>query len=122
MSAIGELVEGRLADPHSLLGAHTQNGSVVVRAFRPEAESVRVRVEGSDPVELERSHPAGLFEGTLAGAELPLRYRLEVKYAEGATIVVDDPYAFPPTLGELDLHLAAEGRHERLYVRRGALG
>ncbi len=120
MSAVDELVEGRLSDPHSLLGAHSQNGSVVVRAFRPEAESVRVRVEGAEPVELERSHPAGLFEGTLDGAELPLRYRLEVDYAEGATVVVDDPYAFPPTLGELDLHLAAEGRHERLYERLGA--
>jgi 1,4-alpha-glucan branching enzyme len=120
VSAIDELVEGRLADPHSLLGAHSQNGSVVVRAFRPEAESVKVRVEGAEPVELERAHPAGLFEGRLDGAELPLRYRLEVSYPEGATLVVDDPYAFPPTLGELDLHLAAEGRHERIYERLGA--
>jgi 1,4-alpha-glucan branching enzyme len=120
MSAVDELIEGRLADPHSLLGAHPQNGSVVVRAFRPEAERVRVRVEGSEPVELERAHPAGLFEGKLDGAELPLRYRLEVSYAEGATLIVDDPYAFPPTLGDLDLHLAAEGRHERTYERLGA--
>jgi 1,4-alpha-glucan branching enzyme len=120
VSAVDELVEGRLADPHSLLGAHPQNGSVVVRAFRPEAESVKVRVEGAEPVELERAHPAGLFEGKLDGAELPLRYRLEVSYAEGATLVVDDPYAFPPTLGELDLHLASEGRHERIYERLGA--
>ena len=43
-----------------------------------------------------------------------------MSYAEGATLVVDDPYAFPPTLGELDLHLAAEGRHERIYERLGA--
>ena len=27
----------------------------------------------------------------------------------------DDPYAFPPTLGELDLHLIGEGRHVQLY-------
>jgi 1,4-alpha-glucan branching enzyme len=120
MSAVEELIEGRLADPHSLLGAHQQNGSVVVRAFRPEAERVRVRVEGSEPVELERAHPAGLFEGKLDGAKLPLRYRLEVSYAEGATLLVDDPYAFPPTLGDLDLHLASEGRHERIYERLGA--
>jgi 1,4-alpha-glucan branching enzyme len=121
LSAVDELVEGRLADPHSLLGAHPQNGSVVVRAFRPEAEQVLLRVEGEDePVELELAHPAGLFEGTLEGAELPLRYHLEVSYPKGATLVVDDPYAFPPTLGELDLHLAGEGRHERIYERLGA--
>jgi 1,4-alpha-glucan branching enzyme len=120
VTAVDELVEGRLADPHSLLGAHPQNGSVIVRAFRPEAERVRVRVEGEEPVELARAHPAGLFEGELEGAKLPLRYRLEVSYAEGATLVVDDPYAFPPTLGELDLQLASEGRHERIYDRLGA--
>jgi len=28
--------------------------------------------------------------------------------------------AFPPTLGELDLHLAGEGRHEEIYQRLGA--
>ncbi len=31
-----------------------------------------------------------------------------------------DPYAFPPTVGELDLHLAGEGRHEEIYGRLGA--
>ena len=67
-----------------------------------------------------QAHPAGLFEGELKGVELPLRYRLEVSYAEGATLVVDDPYSFLPTLGDLDLHLAAEGRHERIYDRLGA--
>ena len=117
---IERLVAREHSDPHSLLGAHAQNGGVVVRAFRPEAESVKVRVEGSEPVELERAHPAGLFEGELEGAELPLRYRLEVSYAEGAKLVVDDPYSFPPTLGELDIYLASEGRHERIYDRLGA--
>ena len=31
-----------------------------------------------------------------------------------------DPYRFLPTLGELDLHLIAEGRHERLWEVLGA--
>ena len=31
-----------------------------------------------------------------------------------------DPYAFLPTLGDLDLHLALEGRHEELYELLGA--
>jgi 1,4-alpha-glucan branching enzyme len=35
-------------------------------------------------------------------------------------VVVRDPYSFGPTLGDLDLHLAAEGRHERLWDRLGA--
>lgn len=28
--------------------------------------------------------------------------------------------SFPPTLGELDLHLFAEGRHEAIYEKLGA--
>ena len=106
-------------DPHHLLGAHPDGRRVVVRAFRPEAERVHVVPEGGGPIELERRHPAGLFEGTLKGS-LPLRYRLEVTYAGGATFTLDDPYRFLPTLGELDVHLAAEGLHERLYEKLGA--
>ena len=31
-----------------------------------------------------------------------------------------DPYSFLPTLGELDLHLVGEGRHQELWERLGA--
>ena len=76
---IEAIVHRDLADPHRLLGAHPQNGGVVVRAFRPAAAKVLARVEGSKkPVELAQRHPAGLFEGEVAGATLPLRYELEV--------------------------------------------
>ncbi len=34
--------------------------------------------------------------------------------------VVDDPYRFLPTLGEMDLHLVNEGRHEQLWEVLGA--
>ena len=50
-------------------------------------------------------------------------YRLEVSYPGGDSPVVHtvaDPYRFLPTLGEIDLHLFAEGRHERLWEMLGA--
>ncbi|MGH2821829.1 MAG: 1,4-alpha-glucan branching protein GlgB [Thermoleophilaceae bacterium] len=119
-SEIELVVRREHADPHHVLGAHPSNGGVVVRAFRPAAERVLARVDGGEPVTLEQRHPAGLFEGTLDGAELPLRYELEVSYPDGNTFTLLDPYAFPPTVGELDLHLAAEGRHEEIYERLGA--
>jgi 1,4-alpha-glucan branching enzyme len=106
-----------LADPHSLLGAHPARGGVVVRAYRPDAEAVRVLPMD---VELEQRNGNGLFEGTIAGATLPLDYELEVRYPAGNTYRLRDAYAFLPTLGELDVHLAAEGRHEELYERLGA--
>jgi 1,4-alpha-glucan branching enzyme len=107
-------------DPHDVLGAHPANGGVVVRAFRPAAEKVVARVDGGEPVELEQSHPAGVFEAQVDGAELPLRYELEVSYPDGNTFRLRDPYSFPPTVGDLDLHLAGEGRHEDIYERLGA--
>jgi 1,4-alpha-glucan branching enzyme len=106
-----------LADPHGFLGAHPVQGGVVVRAYRPDAESVRVLPMG---VELAEGNGNGVFEGVLEGQSLPLDYRLEVRYPAGDTFVLHDPYAFLPTLGELDLHLVREGRHEQLYELLGA--
>jgi 1,4-alpha-glucan branching enzyme len=119
-SEIELVVRREHSDPHQVLGAHPSNGGVVVRAFRPAAEQVLARPRDGEPVELEQRHPAGLFEGMLDGAELPLRYELVVSYPDGNTFTLDDPYAFPPTFGELDLHLAGEGRHEDIYERLGA--
>jgi 1,4-alpha-glucan branching enzyme len=62
----------------------------------------------------------GVFEGTIPGASLPLRYGLQVAYPGQEPVPVDDPYRFGPTIGELDLHLVGEGRHEELYATLGA--
>jgi 1,4-alpha-glucan branching enzyme len=119
-SDIDAVVARDLSDPHRLLGAHPLDGGVVVRAFRPAAAKVVVRPEGGDAVELEQRHPAGVFEGLLPGAKLPLRYELDVEYAGGERFTLRDPYAFTPTLGDIDLYLAGEGRHEELYAKLGA--
>jgi len=114
------LVERDHPTPHDVLGAHESKRGVVVRAFRPGADAVSVKPEGDGTFPLERVHPAGVFEAELPKRKLPLRYRLEVTYPPGKTVELDDPYTFLPTLGEIDLHLAAEGRHERLYDKLGA--
>ena len=117
---VERVVARDLNDPHRLLGAHPHDGGAVVRAFRPDATRVVVRPEGGRPVELQRLHDAGLFEGQVPGADVPLRYELEVAYPDGRTYTLRDPYAFPPTIGEIDLYLAGEGRHEELYEKLGA--
>jgi 1,4-alpha-glucan branching enzyme len=103
-----------------VLGAHANGDGVVVRAFRPAADRVQVLREGREPVDLALVDESGLFEGTVPERTLPLRYRLAVSYPDGLTAELDDPYAFLPTLGELDLHLAVQGRHELLYEKLGA--
>jgi 1,4-alpha-glucan branching enzyme len=110
------------ADPHRILGAHeADDGGVVVRAYRPEAKTVRVQpANESAAVEAELKDPSGLWEALLPQAKLPLAYELEVEYADGETYTLRDPYSFLPTLGDLDIHLAMEGRHEEMYERLGA--
>ena len=114
------LVAGLHPEPHRLLGAHPAGSGVVVRAYRPDADAVVLLPEGGKPVELELVHPDGLFEVKLPRRKLPLAYQLEATYPDGAVDLFDDPYAFLPTLGELDLHLISEGRHEHLWQRLGA--
>jgi 1,4-alpha-glucan branching enzyme len=123
---IALLVSGRHPEPHRLLGAHTTRRGVRIRAWRPAAEKVIAHVgapgeNGSRAqVRLRRIAPEGLFEGTVTDAALPLSYELEVSYPDGGNYRLRDPYTFAPTLGELDLHLAAEGSHENLPDRLGA--
>jgi 1,4-alpha-glucan branching enzyme len=116
-----QLAARTAADPHSYLGAHLDgDGGVVVRAFRPAARAVRVLLAGGARADLEAVGPEGVFEGRIDGASLPLEYELEVEYADDRSYTVGDPYRFLPTLGDVDLHLVGEGRHEELYEKLGA--
>ena len=117
--ALRRIIDRDSADPHAYLGAHPTSGGVLVRTFRPDAQKVVARLDGGKDVELHLIHPDGVFEGELRGASLPLRYEYEIHYASG-TFTLRDPYAFPPTLGEIDVYLAGEGRHQELYERLGA--
>jgi 1,4-alpha-glucan branching enzyme len=114
------LVRREHPNPHSVLGAHPQDGGVTVRALRPAARAITAVLDDGSTVELEPIHAGGVFEGVVDGAAMPLRYRLEVDYGGGGTFTIEDPYAFMPTLGELDLHLISEGRHEEIYNRLGS--
>ena len=109
-------------DPHSVLGIHdgqdAEGGTVwTVRARRPLARSVTAVFVDGTRVPLEHVR-AGIWEGTRSG---PLRrYELLTTYDDGPDYIADDPYRFPPSIGELDLHLIGEGRHEELWRVLGA--
>ncbi len=119
MTAVAEDIERLVAlahpNPHAVLGAHATGRGVVVRAFRPDADAVTLLPDGGPPVRMERTHPAGLFEAFVEGAREIFPYRLEVR-----GVAARDPYSFLPSLGELDIYLFREGRHERLWERLGA--
>ncbi|MFF1544991.1 1,4-alpha-glucan branching enzyme [Streptomyces sp. NPDC058291] len=112
----GRLLAGAHHDPHALLGAHPAPDGILFRALRPFADAVSVVIDG-DATPLA-SEGDGLFAAVLPLAETPA-YSLLVSY-EGVEHKVDDPYRFLPALGDLDLHLIREGRHEELWKALGA--
>jgi len=113
---LSRLVSGVHHNPHSILGAHEYGDQTVIRTLRPHATEVAALIGG---VRHPMSHiDAGLFAVALPFTDL-VDYRLEVSYPTN-TLTTADGYRFLPTLGEVDLHLFAEGRHERLWEILGA--
>jgi 1,4-alpha-glucan branching enzyme len=111
------LLVGEHHNPHGILGAHEYDDHTVIRAFRPHAAEV-VALVGADRFPLQHVD-SGLFAVALPFVDL-IDYRLEVRYGDGAPGTVADAYRFLPTLGDVDLHLFNEGRHERLWDVLGA--
>ena len=111
------LVAGTHYNPHAILGAHEYGDHTVIRAFRPQAEDVTAIVG-------EKRYPmqhvgAGVFAVALPLVNL-IDYRLQIAYEGAEAHTVADPYRFLPGLGEVDLFLFGEGRHERLWEVLGA--
>ncbi|MGI4894831.1 MAG: 1,4-alpha-glucan branching protein GlgB [Janthinobacterium lividum] len=104
--------------PHSVLGAHQHGDAMTYRVLKPFASSVSVVTEDGSRVGLVHEYD-GIWVGVQNGGTLG-DYRIEVSYPEGEPVTVDDPYRFLPTVGEVDLHLINEGRHEELWNVLGA--
>jgi 1,4-alpha-glucan branching enzyme len=110
-----------------VLGLHADvDGRLWLRAMLPGAGHVAVLDADSGELlgELASRRAEGFFEGPLsaeprAGAA-PLDYRLQVRWHDGSSAIIDDPYRFQPVLGELDVWLLGEGSHRRPYEVLGA--
>jgi len=109
---VASLVSGSHPQPHSTLGQHAFADGFVIRAVRPLAEAVTAVQADGTRVPLE--HVAdGLWQGYAAGPGQA--YVLETEYDNGPTWTAEDPYRFVPSVGEIDLYLWGEGRHEQLW-------
>ncbi|MBV9094441.1 MAG: 1,4-alpha-glucan branching protein GlgB [Streptosporangiaceae bacterium] len=120
LGEIERLAAGQHHDPHSILGAHPGPDGVTVRALRPLARSVTLVLDDGRRLPMSHVHE-DVFAVTLSDEKLP-DYRLATSYSsahEGETLA-DDPYRFLPRLGEFDLYLIGEGRHEELWRVLGA--
>jgi 1,4-alpha-glucan branching enzyme len=105
------LIEGSSYDPHACLGLHGN----VLRLWRPLATEVHVEVRGK-VLPLKRVSEEGLFELELEGKIGHEDYR--VYHLSG--LLAHDPYAFLPTIGDIDLFLFNQGVHYKLYQILGA--
>ena len=111
------LAESRHHSPHSILGLHQDGKDWVIRTLRPFAKSVTAKGK-KDSFELTHSF-GGVWEYQGKG-KLPGDYRLLATYESAPDWVSDDPYRYSPMIGDLDLHLIGEGRHEQLWQALGA--
>ncbi len=109
--------EARHHDPFCVLGRHGDGERCVVRAYLPGASEVRI-AEGGHL--LERVGDSDHFEWRGDGAALPDHYSLIWRDGQRHEHIARDPYTFLPQLGDLDLHLFAEGTHRHAFNVLGA--
>jgi 1,4-alpha-glucan branching enzyme len=114
---LDQLVLGSHQDPHQVLGAHMFNGQVTVRVLAPLADEVNVVLENGQRIGLAHEY-GGIFVGVIDQVGIP-HYRVAIRYGDSENVGFD-PYCFLPTIGDLDLHLISEGRHEHLWETLGA--
>lgn len=113
---LSRIARGEAHDPHTALGLHdSPNGSKVIRLFRPGAHRVHIELFGKI-VEAHRIEESGFFEYSVSSQTTPLDYR--VYHSQG--LLAYDPYAFWPTIGDLDQYLFGQGVHYELYKVMGA--
>jgi len=117
--ALSRLQAGTHHDPFQFLGCHPIAKGWEVRVWLPSAETATL--EQKYP--LQRYPNSDLFTVRLSAAQkkaLAQHYQVQWQEKDGSEHQVVSPYSFMPQLGELDLHLFAEGRHWHIYQFLGA--
>ena len=127
--SLERLARAEFSNPGTILGPHPiERGDrklLAIRTLQPTAASVSVRLtQGGEEFATERIHPAGIFEARLPASAairaIPGGYYFRVRYEDGSTADLQDPYNFPPLLTDFDLYLIGEGTHHGEYEKLGA--
>ena len=116
-----KVTTGSYHAPHDVLGTHKDADGWVVRVLRPLATKVTIEMPSNKSLELKHVQN-GLWAGVVDRKSAP-DYRVVTEYKNGDEVSVwktDDAYRHLPSIGELDLHLIAEGRHEELWKALGS--
>jgi 1,4-alpha-glucan branching enzyme len=114
---IRSIASGTHPRPHDWLGQRQDGDRFVIRALRPLAASVTAVLADGTAVPLDHLDE-GVWEGSYPFPGQA--YQLDAAYDGGPNWFADDPYRFVPSVGEVDLHLWGEGRHEQIWHVLGA--
>jgi 1,4-alpha-glucan branching enzyme len=119
---LNSFLSGTHSDPFRILGPHRVGDDLAIRVFRPDAQKIDIILnrQANEPIPAERIHRDGFFCATVPGATRDLDYRLCVQSRDGSKQLTRDPYQYGPLMGEVDLHLFAEGQHWKIYEKLGA--
>ncbi|MBO5291650.1 MAG: 1,4-alpha-glucan branching protein GlgB [Lachnospiraceae bacterium] len=106
-------------DPHHILGPHVVGSGVLVQAFVPGAESIRLQVKGGKSYKMELADEAGYFACLLPGKKIP-EYTFLVGEKGGSEREIEDPYRFAPIISKKDTQKFNAGTHYEAYRMLGA--
>lgn len=112
-------------DPFEVLGRHplgagaTALADTLVRVYLPGARSAAVLVNELQHA-LTRIEGTDFFEWHCLAKNLPMHYQVQWFDRHNQMHTEFDPYSFAPQLGEIDMHLFAEGQHWNIYQLLGA--
>ncbi|MDY6049582.1 MAG: 1,4-alpha-glucan branching protein GlgB [Corynebacterium sp.] len=105
-------------NPHGIYGFHSvDDSSAVIRTRQVGAELVELSIDSTTTP----MTPIGddIWVAEVSGSQAR-DYRLGVQYPLVEMKEVADPYFYLPTVGDEDLYLIGEGRHEQLWKVLGA--
>ena len=119
---VSRFIRGIHSDPFRVLGPHSVGDDLEIRVFRPDARSVDIVLdrEPDKPIAAQRIEQEGFFFATVPGATRDMPYHVRITDRDGSQHVTRDPYQYGPIMGEVDLHLFAEGQHWKIYEKFGA--
>src|SRR5437667_8300553 len=119
---VSRFVRGTHSDPFRVLGPHRVGDDLEIRVFRPDARAVEILLdrEPEKPIAAQKIQQDGFFCASIPGAPRDLPYHLRLTAWDGSQYLTRDPYQYGPIMGEVDLHLFAEGQHWKIYDKFGA--
>jgi 1,4-alpha-glucan branching enzyme len=113
-------IKGTHSDPFRILGPHRVGDDLSVRVFRPDAREIAIVLPSGKEILAEKLHDDGFYQAILPGEKRHCDYRLRAVRWDGSERTLHDPYCYGTIMGEVDLHLFAEGQHWELYKKFGA--